>query len=109
LVDSDEICDCAVAGWLLRNTPRHGKSTSSFAFHSNVTAERHKTRLVSGPKFGRHERWKKASRVDEKGQQLLMEEILRSPVEVGSFFPLFTRLLSILGGAGFLPSTLSLT
>ena len=32
-------------------------------------------------------------------------EIRGSPVEVGSFFPLFARVLYIPGTAGFLPST----
>ena len=71
LVDSDEIC--WLCGWNRvgtpeSSTPRHGKSTSSSAFHSNVTAERHNTRLGNvhpaavrlGAKFGGHGRWKKS-------------------------------------------------
>ena len=45
--------------------------------------------------------------VDDKRQQLLMEEILPSPVEVGSLSIVY-KVLYILGGAGFFPSTLSL-
>jgi len=35
----------------------------------------------------------------------LMEEIRRSPVEVGGLFHTIYKVLYILGGAGFLPST----
>ena len=36
---------------------------------------------------------------------MLMEEIVRSPVEVGSWNPTIYKVFYIPGGAGFLPST----